>query len=299
MEEENDMLRIKEYVKAESLKQAYELNQKKSNCILGGMLWLKMETRNVQTAIDLSGLGLDRIEETEEDFSIGCMVTLWQLEENAGLNRFTDGAVRESVRSIVGVQFRNLATVGGSIFGRFGFSDVLTMFLALDTYVELYHGGIVPLQEFAAGRRDRDILVRLIVKKKPVRCVYLSHRNTKTDFPVLTCAVSVDERGGRAVVGARPGRAVCIPIEESILNELGLMESGVASVQRSAGVAAGSSNRDEGIIAYGLLEEAATALAARVVTGSNMRASAEYRSLLAKVLIKRGLAALAEGRRLP
>ena len=38
------MLKIKEYVKAESLEQAYELNQKRTNCILGGMLWLKMST---------------------------------------------------------------------------------------------------------------------------------------------------------------------------------------------------------------------------------------------------------------
>ena len=56
------MLKIKEYVKAESLEQAYELNQKRTNCILGGMLWLKMSNRNVQKAIDLSGLGLNQIE---------------------------------------------------------------------------------------------------------------------------------------------------------------------------------------------------------------------------------------------
>ena len=36
-----------------------------------------------------------------------------------------------------------MATVGGSIWGRFGFSDVLTVFLAMDSYVELYKGGIV------------------------------------------------------------------------------------------------------------------------------------------------------------
>ena len=70
------MLKIKEYVKAESLEQAYELNQKRTNCILGGMLWLKMSNRNVQKAIDLSGLDLNQIEETEEEFRIGCMVTL-------------------------------------------------------------------------------------------------------------------------------------------------------------------------------------------------------------------------------
>ena len=105
------MIKIKDYVRVGSLEEAYELNQKRSACILGGMLWTKMGQRQVQTAIDLSGLGLDQIEESEEEFSIGCMVTLRQMEEHEGLNAYTDGAARESVRSIVGVQFRNLATV--------------------------------------------------------------------------------------------------------------------------------------------------------------------------------------------
>ncbi len=137
------MLTIKNYVKVKSLEEAYELNQKKSNRVIGGMLWLRLSDLRVQTAIDLSGLGLDQIEETEEAFSIGCMTTLRQLELHGGLDCYTGGALRESLRHIVGVQFRNLATVGGSIYGRFGFSDVLTMFLVLDTYVELYRGGIL------------------------------------------------------------------------------------------------------------------------------------------------------------
>ena len=122
------MLKIKNYVKAESLEQAYELNQKRTACVLGGMVWLKMGNRNITTAIDLSGLGLDIITETEEAFVIGCMTPLHALETHKELNAYTNGAVRESVRHIVGVQFRNCATVGGSIFGRFGFSDVLTCF---------------------------------------------------------------------------------------------------------------------------------------------------------------------------
>ena len=60
------MLKIKNYVKAESLEEAYELNQKRTACVLGGMVWLKMGNRNVTTAIDLSGLGLDTITETEK-----------------------------------------------------------------------------------------------------------------------------------------------------------------------------------------------------------------------------------------
>ena len=80
------MLKIKQYVKAESLEQAYELNQKKTNRIVGGMLWLKMSTAQIQTAIDLSGLGLDQIEETEDAWKIGCMVSLRDLELHEGLN---------------------------------------------------------------------------------------------------------------------------------------------------------------------------------------------------------------------
>lgn len=65
------MLNIREYVKVQSLEEAYELNQKRTNKVIGGMLWMKMGSRNIQKAIDLSGLGLDKIEETEEEFRIG------------------------------------------------------------------------------------------------------------------------------------------------------------------------------------------------------------------------------------
>ena len=186
---------IREYKKAESLEEAWQLNQKKTNRVLGGMIWLKMEKINVGTAIDLSGLGLDTIEETDEGFSIGAMVTLRQLELHPGLAAYTDGAVRESVRHIVGVQLRNLATVGGSIYSRFGFSDVLTMFLALNASVELYKGGIVPLAEYAQRPYDRDILVRVIVPKEDAKFCYQSVRNSQTDIPVLTCAAAKNAAG--------------------------------------------------------------------------------------------------------
>ena len=244
------MLEIKEYVKAESLEQAFELNQKRTNQIIGGMLWMKMGDHRIQTAIDLSGLGLDTIEEDETQFSIGCMTSLRQLELHKGLNQWSDGAVRESVRHIVGVQFRNLATVGGSVFGRFGFSDVLTCFLAMDTYVELYKGGICPLAEFAAKKRDNDILVRVIVKKHRGKYAYQSYRNTKTDFPVLAVAVAETEDGVKAAIGARPQRAE------------------VRNVPN-------------------LEKETLRTLADSYSYGSNMRASAEYRKHLASVLLKR------------
>ena len=103
------MMTIREYARPATLEEAWQLNQKKPNRVLGGMLWLKMEKINVGTAIDLSALGLDTIEETDTEIIIGAMATLRDLETNAALNAYTAGAVREAVRHIVGVQFRNCA----------------------------------------------------------------------------------------------------------------------------------------------------------------------------------------------
>ena len=256
------MMTIQNYVRAQSLEEAYQLNQNKRNRILGGMLWLKLSDITVPTAIDLSQLGLDRIEETEEEFSIGAMVCLRQLEQHPGLNQYTQNAVAKAVRDIVGVQFRNMATVGGSLFGRFGFSDVLTVFLALDAYVELYKGGVVSLEDFSKMEKDRDILVRVIVKKRPGRFAYQAMRNSRTDFPVLACAVSQVGGEYRAVIGARPGRAMVLRDEQKLL-------------------------------ADGIREPDAQAftdfVADHTPTDGNVRGSAAYRTHLVRVLTKRAL----------
>ena len=256
------MMTIKNYVRAQSLQQAYELNQSRRNRIVGGMLWLKMSNASVNTAIDLCDLGLDAIEETTEAFSIGAMVSLRQLELHAGLNAYTQGAMAAAVGDIVGVQFRNMATVGGSLCGRFGFSDVLTMFLAMDASVELFHAGIVPLEEYARMKRDRDVLVRVIVKKTPAAFAYRAMRNSRTDFPVIACAVSQLDGEYRVSVGARPGRAMVLRDEKKLLSD-GITEESADAFARYA--------------------------AENIPTEKNVRGSAEYRSHLIRVLTRRAL----------
>ncbi len=230
------MITIKNYVRARSVEEAYELNQKKNNIILGGMLWLKMQNKSVDTAIDLSELGLDEIEESETNFTVGAMVTLRQLEQHLALNKMTNYAIKDSINQIVGVQFRNLATIGGSIFGRFGFSDILTAFLALDAKVELFKEGIIPLSEFITKKKNNDILLRIIIEKKSCPMIYMSQRNTKTDFPVITCAVVADEEFYHIAIGARPRVATkisvpkkSIPINSELIEELGFGSNSLAS----------------------------------------------------------------------
>ena len=90
------MITIQKYVRAQSLEEAWTLNQKRTNRVLGGMLWLRLGRGSVGTAIDLCDLGLNAIEENEEEFSIGAMATLRDLELHPGLNDYTQGAVRNA-----------------------------------------------------------------------------------------------------------------------------------------------------------------------------------------------------------
>ena len=183
------MITIDNYVKPATLEEAYKLNQARSSRVTGGMMWMRLGKAHVKTLIDLSGLGLDQIHDEDNVIKIGAMCTLRQVEECEALKELFGDGIAESIRHIVGVQFRNQATIGGSIYGRFGFSDVLTAFLALDTFVELYDGGIVRLSDFVDRAPDKDILLSIIVRKGKRKFRYDSIRRTKTDFPVIACAV--------------------------------------------------------------------------------------------------------------
>lgn len=270
------MFYYNQYVRAQSLDEAYELYQKKSNFVLGGMLWLKMKNKTLGTAIDLCDLGLDQIDEDENEFRIGAYATLRQIETHEALNAYTHGAIAESVRHIVGVQFRNVATVGGSIWGRFGFSDVMTIFRALGAKVQLHKAGIMDLDEFAAlPRTTRDVLVSVIVPKNAKGVVYLSQRNQSTDFPVLTCAVA--NRSGRyvAVIGASPYMAEPVWDEEGILDCL--------ADAKTDGNAALTDNSESNA----KIDKFAEYVAEHIRFGSNIRAGAEYREIICRVLTRR------------
>lgn len=257
------MLTISNYVKAKTLEEAYELNQARSSRIMGGMMWMRLGNAKLKTVIDLSDLGLDQIEETDHVFRIGAMCTLRQLEQCEGLKELYGDGIAESVRHIVGVQFRNQATVGGSVFGRFGFSDVLTALLALDTFVELYNGGTIRLSEFVKRKPDKDILLSIIIRKSKRKFRYESVRRTKTDFPVIACSVVTGMVHGKESwyfsVGARPMKAELIEKQWNVPADI----------------------TDEELTR--LAKEAA----AEFKYGSNMRGSAEYRQHLAEVLIRR------------
>lgn len=248
------MAQYKNYVIAQTLDEAYALNAKKSTVIVAGNMWLRMCGMRRQTALDLSELGLDYIKEDEQGFIIGAMTTLRTMETHPALNAAFGGVFARAFEPIVGTQFRNGATVGGSVFSRFGFSDVSTLLLAMGAKVVTHARGEVPLDEFQREKWDRDILTAIRIEKGRSAAIE-SVRLSKTDIPVLVCAASADERGVRVVLGSRPARAMIVA-EGAKPEELDYMR-----------------------------------MAADVPMGSNARASEAYRRKVAPVLMERAVQA--------
>ena len=167
----------------------------------------------------------------------------------------------------MGVQFRNCTTIGGSVYSRFGFSDILTALLSLETYVELFNGGIIPLSEYRDMPYDNDILVRIIIKKDNRKTAYLTHRNSATNIPTLAVAVSRLNNRWNIVIGARPQKAININAAE-LLSEVP------------------TQNEIDDVVNY-VMEN--------IKFDSNMRGSKEYRKILAKVFINRAISEITGG----
>ncbi len=258
------MFTLSDLVQPEKLETAYQiLLDKKNNAILGGCAFLKMGSKRIGTAIDLSNLNLSYIKETNGFIEIGAMTSLRDLEIHALLNNSFNGVLPKSVRNIIGVQFRNSVTVGASVYAKYGFSDLITALLALETDVELYKGGRMPLVDFLNKPKGKDILVRIWVKIDQCKATYLNLRNSASDYSVLNVAVSKLDDQWTIVVGARPRRAT------------------IAS-RASASLSKGSISETE-------IEAAAQQAAEELSFGTNMRGTAKYRKALCKVLVKRAI----------
>ncbi len=190
------------------------------------------------------------------------MTSLRDFETHKGLKQYTNNASSHAVESIVGVQFRNVATIGGSVFGKFGFSDVITFLLALDCKLEFVNTGIMTLQEFLDKPLVKDVLVNIIIEKKPVEVVYTSKRNTKTDFPVLTVCASNMGASYKVVIGARPLKAIVYQQDNLTVDTI---------------------------------DEFVSSIVEDIKVGTNNRGSEDYRRKLVSVLSTRQLKKLFEG----
>ena len=258
------MFTLNELVQVESLQEAYEtLTKRRNNVIIGGSAFLRMGNKRIGTGIDLSNLGLNYIKEDENYVEIGAMTTFRDLETSEIINKYFSGVLSNSVKDIIGVQFRNVVTVGGSVFSKYGFSDLIVALLSLETEVELFNAKRISLNEFLSNDYEKDLLVRLFIKKNNSRAIYNSMRNSRSDYAVLNVSVSINEKNFKICVGARPQRAVVARNASEFLSNNELNEVNI--------------------------EKASLMASEELSFGSNIRGSKEYRKAICKSLVKKSL----------
>ena len=258
------MFTIDELVQPENLGEAAAiLTDSPDVVVLGGCGFLKLGSRRIRKAMDLSRCGLGSIEENTEYIQIGAMATLYDIEINHSINGLFNGIVSKAVGNILGTQFRRCATIGASVYSKYGFSDIIPTLMVLDTEVELLQNGRMPLKEFLDNPITRDILTNIFIKKDDRQASYQNMRNASADFPILNAAVSKVGNQWTVVVGARPARA---QIAEGASRQLSEMTEDTIDAGRIAAIAS-----------------------QELSFSGNNKATAEYRQAISQVLVKRAI----------
>lgn len=257
---------LNDYVRASSVEEAYTLMVKdKKHVIKGGGAWLKLTLKSAKKLISLDELNLDQIVVTEEAIEIGSMTTLREIETNEDINNFYEGILSLACHNIMGLNVRNIATIGGSVMGRLAFSDLYPALLAMDTTLVFYKSGEISLEEFLKNpRMERDILIALRIPKKHGYGFYKKVAITALDFAIVNLAITYQNGLWRIAVGSTPYVASLSHSAMEYLNQQPLI-------------------RDEEIkrAIFLVLEE--------IKISSNMRAKQEYRIKLIQTYVRRGI----------
>ena len=257
---------VKRHHVAKSLEDAYRVwLEDGQNAFLGGGLWLKKMGTPVATLIDLGQLGLDQIDVTPKEIIIGALTPLREIEEHPDVRSLGNGFLSKSIEAIMGVGLRNLATIGGSIAGKYPFSDVVTALLTLKVTLTFYPKETITLQDFVEVRGKTDkILTHITIEKEQLRGHFKKIANTPLDFAMLNLAIVYKPKDIRISVGSRPAIAKLATKASEYLNSLTTIEA----VH---------------------IEQAAKLIFEQLNFATTSAASNEYRSTLATAYVKRGL----------
>lgn len=195
-----------DYVKPADLEEAYDLlNSRKNAALLAGGLFIRLHKKTHTLLIDLEGLDLDYIQEAEDHFSIGAMTTIRTLEKSR-----LPMAIVNAVKQISGVGVRNMATIGGSVSGRFPFSDINTALLALNAELIFYKQGSLSMRDYyEKGVEGKDILLEIRVRKAGFSGMKY-YKKVYTDFSIVNVSLTDDT----LAIGARPGRTTLIEYKD-------------------------------------------------------------------------------------
>jgi len=255
------MFKAVDYVRPKSVDEAYDLFvTSKNSQILGGGTYLYLSKRTIELLVDLQETSLKYIAQRNGKIHVGAMSTLSDVEESDIFKNAFNGLVKRVVSDIWSYQLRNMATVGGTVYSRLGFSEFLTLLAVLDVDVVLHNTGVISIKDFLKMPPLRDILKEIVITENDLKVSFQVFKRAHFDFPVLSLAVAKFDDEFRIAVGSRPGCAVLAEEAPELLSE---------------------GCRDLKVICDSLIRE--------IPFSDDLRASSEYRKHLCEVLFKRAL----------
>jgi CO/xanthine dehydrogenase FAD-binding subunit len=254
------------YVLPNSLAEAYQLlHEDLNNHVIGGGVWMKNTLKSINTLIELKHLIGEKIEVTHEVIKIDANCPLRQLEIHPVIKDLYDGIISQSIEKIMGVSIRNVATIGGTVVGKYAFSDLLAALLAVDVTLVFFKQGRMELSKYLESHeKNRDILISIEIPIKKGTGYFHKVSTTHLDFAILNLAITQIDHQFRIVIGARPGIASCANQAMELINHAKEIDDT-------------------------LINEVAECCVKELSFGSNFRGSEEYRMTLAKVYVARGL----------
>ena len=235
---------------------------------------------DIDALIDIQGLGLDDISIDSGNVVIGATTRLAQLEQNDAVQQETWlGAVKDAI-AYPPVQIMNAATVGGSIASACPLFDLPTSFLALNGEVQAHGpdgGRAIPLEAFFSGLFENSLApaefvtaIRLPAPPPSSASAFIKLETNANDLAIVNAAVALT------------------------LDGAGRCEQAHVFVGGGTGETPVRADSAENLLAGTVLDDDTIAGAAKAAQGdvdpiSDHRASKEYRSAMARVLVEKAL----------
>ncbi len=260
------MLNVKEYLKPRELHEAWDMAKgAKSLYVSGGLMVAQLKT-SLERLIDLKSLGLDEIEEKEGYIKVGANVKLSELTKDEMLSKMYDGFFVRFMKNVGSTQIRNMATIGGSVAFRLGWSDVITALMMLRAEVEIFNGKIerMPIEDYISMSRSKEIVTAIFLPIENGKVAFEKFSKSTFDIAVLNVGINLSFENGKikksvVVVGSRPMISTRAREVEEFLIGKTLSE----------------------------VDKTAKLLSETVKVGTDIRASAEYRRALMGSLLKK------------
>lgn len=227
------MLRnVKHYLRPTTVAEAVTMAQTNPRaCYLGGGAWIVAQgDPQLETVVELQGLGLAGIESDIEGVRLGALVSLQQLIDDAAVGPLADGLLATAASYTQSRTLREQGTLGGTLIVAGPADPLTTALLVLDAEVR-YADPVVhtaPFASFVAYRdrliKTRVLLTELLVKWPPVRsaAAFEVVGRSPKDKPIVCAAAYVAVEEGlpvevRLAVGGADARPVRLLKTEHLL----------------------------------------------------------------------------------